>query len=82
LAEFESFFFFTLYTWTAAFVALWELSFHNYACFVTNRSPSAAIDFKVPEEVWSGKPVAVDRARSITEGKIPHKNHHEVEKGD
>lgn len=29
----------------------------NYACFVTNRSPSAAIDFKVPEEVWSGKPV-------------------------
>jgi hypothetical protein len=29
----------------------------NYACFVTNRSPTARIDFKVPEEVWSGKPV-------------------------
>jgi hypothetical protein len=30
LVEFESIFFFTLYTWTAAFVALWELSFHNF----------------------------------------------------
>jgi len=27
----------------------------NYACFVTNWSPSIAIDFKVPEEVWLGK---------------------------
>jgi hypothetical protein len=29
----------------------------NYACSVTNRSPAAGIDFKVLEEVWSGKPV-------------------------
>jgi len=30
-AELESFcFFFTLFTWTAAFVAPWELSFHNF----------------------------------------------------
>jgi hypothetical protein len=29
----------------------------NYACFVTNRSPAARIDFKVLEEVWSGKPI-------------------------
>jgi hypothetical protein len=29
----------------------------NYACFVTNRSPFAGIDFKVPEEVCLGKPV-------------------------
>jgi hypothetical protein len=30
-AELESFFFFfTLLTWTAAFVAPWELSFHNF----------------------------------------------------
>jgi len=27
----------------------------NYACFVTNRSPSTSIDFKVPEEVRSRK---------------------------
>jgi hypothetical protein len=29
----------------------------NYACFITNRSLANVIDFKVPEEVWSGKPV-------------------------
>jgi len=29
----------------------------NYTCFVTNQSPSTVIDFKVPEEVWSSKPV-------------------------
>jgi hypothetical protein len=29
----------------------------NYACFITNRSLAAGIDFKVLEEVWSGKPV-------------------------
>jgi hypothetical protein len=27
----------------------------DYVCFITNRFPSAAIDFKVPAEVWSGK---------------------------
>jgi hypothetical protein len=30
LVELESFFFFTFYTWTAAFVAPWKLSFHNF----------------------------------------------------
>jgi transposase InsO family protein len=34
--------------------SLWVESI-NYACFVTNRSPSIAIDFKVSEEIWSGK---------------------------
>ena len=29
----------------------------NIASFIINRSPSLAIDFKIPEEVWSGKPV-------------------------
>ena len=29
----------------------------NTASFIINRSPSSAIDFKIPEEVWSGKPV-------------------------
>jgi hypothetical protein len=28
--ELESFFFLTLFTWTAAFVAVKELSFHNF----------------------------------------------------
>ena len=26
----------------------------NTASFIINRSPSSAIDFKIPEEVWSG----------------------------
>ena len=25
------------------------------ACFLVNRSPSSAIDFKTPEDVWTGK---------------------------
>ena len=29
----------------------------NIASFIINRSPSSAIDFKIPEEVWSGRPV-------------------------
>ena len=29
----------------------------NTANFIINRSPSLAIDFKIPEEVWSGRPV-------------------------
>jgi hypothetical protein len=27
----------------------------NYACFVTNRSPAARINFKIPKEMWSVK---------------------------
>lgn len=27
------------------------------ACFIINRSPSTAIDCRIPEEVWTGKPV-------------------------
>ena len=30
----------------------------NIANFIINRSPSSAIDFKIPEEVWSGRPIA------------------------
>ena len=26
----------------------------NMACYVVNRAPSAALNFKTPEEVWSG----------------------------
>ena len=29
----------------------------NTTSFIINRSPSSAIDFKIPKEVWSGKPV-------------------------
>ena len=29
----------------------------NTASFIINRSPSSAIDFKIPEEVWSSRPV-------------------------
>lgn len=28
----------------------------NMACYVVNRAPSAALDFKTPEKVWSGTP--------------------------
>ena len=27
------------------------------ASFIINRSPSSTIDFKIPEEVWSGRPI-------------------------
>ena len=29
----------------------------NTASFIINRSPSSAIDFKIPKEVWSGRPI-------------------------
>jgi hypothetical protein len=29
----------------------------NAACYLINRSPNSVIDFKIPEEVWTGKPV-------------------------
>ena len=29
----------------------------NTASFIINRSPSSAIDFKIPEEVWSSRPI-------------------------
>ena len=28
----------------------------NTAAYLVNKSPSTAIDFKTPQEVWSGKP--------------------------
>ena len=28
----------------------------NMACYVVNRAPSTALNFKTPEEVWSGTP--------------------------
>jgi hypothetical protein len=35
----------------------------NHACFVTNKSRFVGIDFKVPEEVWSSKPVKYSMLR-------------------
>ena len=32
-------------------------------CFLVNRTPSSAIDFKTPEEFWSGKPSNYDYLR-------------------
>ena len=32
----------------------WAETF-NTASFIINRSPSSAIDFKIPKEVWSGR---------------------------
>jgi hypothetical protein len=33
------------------------------ACYLINRSPNSAVDFKIPEEVWSGKPVDYSNLR-------------------
>ena len=33
------------------------------ACYLVNRTPSSAIDFKTPEELWSGKPFNYDHLR-------------------
>ena len=35
----------------------------NIACYLLNRSPSIAIDFKTPEEVWSGTPTNYSHLR-------------------
>ena len=35
----------------------------NTACYLINRSPSTAIDFKNPEEVWSGAPANYSHLR-------------------
>ena len=34
-----------------------DLETVNTASFIINKSPSSAIDFKIPEEVWSSRPV-------------------------
>jgi len=33
------------------------------ACYLVNRSPHSALDFKVPEEIWSGNPVDYSNLR-------------------
>jgi hypothetical protein len=33
------------------------------SCYLVNRSPSTAIDCKIPEDVWSGKPPHYDHLR-------------------
>ncbi|KAH9679843.1 hypothetical protein KPL71_026299 [Citrus sinensis] len=33
------------------------------ACYLVNKSPSAAIDFKTPEEIWSGRPPKFENLR-------------------
>lgn len=35
----------------------------NTVCFLINRSPSSSIDFKIPREVWSDKPVKLSDLR-------------------
>jgi hypothetical protein len=35
----------------------------NATCYLINRSPNSAIDFKIPEEVWTGKPVDYSNLR-------------------
>ena len=35
----------------------------NTACYLVNRSPSTTIDFKTPEEVWSGTPANYSHLR-------------------
>lgn len=35
------------------------------ACFNRNRCPSAAIDYKIPEEVWTGKPVNLEKFKMM-----------------
>jgi hypothetical protein len=35
----------------------------NAACYLINRSPNSAIDFKISEEVWTGKPVDYSNLR-------------------
>lgn len=37
----------------------------NTACYLRNRSPSKAIENKIPEELWSGKPVKLDHLRTF-----------------
>jgi hypothetical protein len=35
----------------------------NAACYLINRSPNSGIDFKIPEEVWTSKPVDYSNLR-------------------
>jgi hypothetical protein len=35
----------------------------NVACYLINRSPNSAIDFKISEEEWTGKPVDYSNLR-------------------
>lgn len=37
----------------------------NMVCFLINWSPSTALEFKTPEEVWSGKPPNYSNFRVI-----------------
>jgi hypothetical protein len=29
----------------------------SIACYLVNRSPHSSIDYKIPEEIWSGNPI-------------------------
>jgi hypothetical protein len=35
----------------------------NATCYLINRSPILAIDFKISEEIWTGKPVDYSNLR-------------------
>ena len=35
----------------------------SVACYLINRSPNSAIDFKIPKEVWTDKPVDYSNLR-------------------
>ena len=37
----------------------------NTAAYLVNRCPSTALDFKTPEEVWTGHPPSFDNLRYL-----------------
>ncbi|KAL5562501.1 hypothetical protein UlMin_032248 [Ulmus minor] len=44
------------------------------AAFLVNRSPSGALDLKIPEEIWSGKPLELGNLRTFGYAAFAHQN--------
>lgn len=42
------------------------------ACYLINRSPSTALEFKTPQEVWTGKPTSLKYLRVVRCAAYPH----------
>ena len=49
------------------------------ACYLINRTPSSAIDFKTLEELWSGKPSNYDHLRIFGCTTYVHQSEGELE---